>query len=151
MGSLLLSVENRRTLFDKLQSVYDQHRFLDAYKLSADCWTGIHQNQRTLCRRDGLCWPSGLSSRRIPLIPLPVSQSSRARARGEAPESAKDVLILADLGLVSFHGRGLHFLRTASMAKPASVTVPTALTGSTHIEARRDCSAWQPDGIKWLP
>jgi len=39
MGSLALSLESRKALLDELQSVYDEHRFLDAYSLSADYWT----------------------------------------------------------------------------------------------------------------
>ena len=81
MGSLLLSVENRRTLFDKLQSVYDQHRFLDAYKLSADCWTGIHQNQRTLCKE--MVFAGRLASR---LGGFRLSRYLYRRARERGPE-----------------------------------------------------------------
>lgn len=39
MSSLALSVEGRRALLDELQSVYNKHRYLDAYGLSADYWS----------------------------------------------------------------------------------------------------------------
>ena len=38
MGSLALSAESRKALLSGLQSVYDNHRFLDAYRLSAFYW-----------------------------------------------------------------------------------------------------------------
>jgi tetratricopeptide (TPR) repeat protein len=39
MGSLSLTVENRRALLVECQDLYDDHRFLDAYRRSADYWT----------------------------------------------------------------------------------------------------------------
>ncbi|HEX5283886.1 MAG TPA: tetratricopeptide repeat protein [Bryocella sp.] len=39
MGSSGLSMESRSTLLAKWQSIYKQHRFLDAYKASAEYWT----------------------------------------------------------------------------------------------------------------
>jgi tetratricopeptide (TPR) repeat protein len=39
MGSLAPSLESRRALLADLQSIYDSHRFLDAYKASAQYWT----------------------------------------------------------------------------------------------------------------
>jgi tetratricopeptide (TPR) repeat protein len=39
MGSLALSAESRKALLVELQWTYDQHRFLDAYQLSAQYWT----------------------------------------------------------------------------------------------------------------
>jgi tetratricopeptide (TPR) repeat protein len=39
MGSPALSQEYRRTLLGNWQSIYDEHRFLDAYKASAEYWT----------------------------------------------------------------------------------------------------------------
>lgn len=38
MGSLALSAESRRVLLADLQSIYDSHRYLDAYRLSAEYW-----------------------------------------------------------------------------------------------------------------
>lgn len=38
MGSLSLTVENRRALIAECQDLYDDHRFLDAYRLSAGYW-----------------------------------------------------------------------------------------------------------------
>ena len=39
MGSLVLSAEDRKVLLADLQSVYDEHRYLDAYRLSAQYWS----------------------------------------------------------------------------------------------------------------
>src|SRR5882724_5660871 len=39
MGSLTLPMESRRTLLADWQSIYDRHRFLDAYKASSEYWT----------------------------------------------------------------------------------------------------------------
>jgi hypothetical protein len=39
MGSLTLSVESKRALLADWQSIYDRHRFLDAYNASSEYWT----------------------------------------------------------------------------------------------------------------
>src|ERR1700744_423145 len=39
MGSLSLTIENRKALIAECQDLYYDHRFLDAYRLSADYWT----------------------------------------------------------------------------------------------------------------
>jgi hypothetical protein len=50
--------------------------------------------------------------------------------RQDRPESVEPALLLGELGLVNLHGSELHFLRTASMVTPASVTTSTELIGS---------------------
>jgi hypothetical protein len=69
-------------------------------------------------------------------------QGRQSKTRGTLP---------ANSGLLIFRAVSYIFCRKARMAKPASVTIPTELNDSTLIEARRDCSAWRPDGVKWPP
>src|ERR1700751_1718761 len=48
----------------------------------------------------------------------------------DRPESVEPALLLGELGLVNLHGSELHFLRTANMGTPASVTTSTEIVGS---------------------